>query len=129
MEEIYPYPKDPHEHPHAYTLYNIPGIGLAFDACNTVAKHLFDDLGCGPPGTTHPPTIHYDALGTSGGPWQPGAWIPIDQPRQPVTLTAPAKNITDMPPEERAELKAALEAAELAERAESIRHSDVKEGD
>lgn len=124
MDEIYPYPKDPHEHPLAHTLFNITGIGLSFDACNTVAKHLFDELGCGPPGTTHPPRIKYDALGSSGGPWQPGAWIPMDEPRQAVVVTAPAKDVSKMTPEELAELKAAIQARELAEQAGTLHQGD-----
>lgn len=127
MEEIYPYSKDPHEHEHAHLFYNVPGLGLGFDAANIAATHIFDHLGCGAPGTTHEPAIKYDALGTGGGPWQPGEWIPIEQPRKQVVATAPDIKVSDMTAEQLAELKAAIAAVETAQAAGTISHSDEKE--
>ena len=61
--------------------------------------------------------IKYDALGGSGAPWEPGMWIPVEDDRMQVIATAPDKDITAMSQAERAELRAALDAADDAERA------------
>lgn len=119
-DEVYPYPKDPHQHEHAYIFFNAAGLGLNFDDSNTLAGHVFDELGCGPPGTMHEPKIKYDALGSDGGPWKPGEWIRMEQDRRQVGVTAPAVPIDAMTPEQRAELKAALLAAEVAEAAGAL---------
>lgn len=124
MTEIYPYPKDAHEHPYAFVFYHAAGLGLNFDASNDLAKHVFDYLRCGPPGTVGEPTIKYDALGTDGGPWKAGTWIGRDESRREVVVTVPAKSVKDMTPEERAELRQALEMAEVAEQAGTLSHSD-----
>ena len=121
---IYPYPKDENEHPYAFVFFHAAGAGLDFDGCNAMARHVFDDLGCAPPGSAHPPKIHHDALGTDGGPWKEGAWQDVEKPRIVVVATAPKKDVTAMTPEERAERRAALDAAEVAEQALTNRHSD-----
>lgn len=126
-EQLYPYDKDPHEHEYAYVLYNAAGLGLDFEACNVLAKHLFDDLKCGPPGTLGEALVHYDALGTNGGPWRRGKWRPIDEPRAEVVATAVDKNVSDMTEEELAELKAAIAAVETAKRSGAIGDSQPAE--
>ena len=123
-DRLYPYLKDEHEHEHAYVAFNIPGVNLSFDAANIVAEHLFDKLKCGPPGTMGEPEIHYDALGTTGGPWQQGEWKPISQPRAQVVVTAADKPVSDMTDEELAELEAAIEAVKTAKRSGAIDNSD-----
>lgn len=117
MTDTYPYDIDPEYHHLAWTVFNAAGTRHDIETCHGIVTHIFDDLGCGPPGTAHPPRVKYDALGSSGGPWEPGAWIPAEDQRAQVTATAPDKDVTAMTPEERAELKAALEAADAAERA------------
>ena len=116
-DDIYPYAVDPDYHPLTNAIFKAGGTQHDIDTCHAIAKHIFDDLGCGAPGTAHEPKVKYDALGSSGAPWEPGVWIPVEEARASVVATAPDKDITAMTPEERAELKAALEAAEAAERA------------
>ena len=55
-----------------------------------------------------------------GGPWEAGAWIPADQGRASVRVTAPSVDIGAMTVEEREELRAALEAVDVMERANSL---------
>lgn len=130
MTDTYPYAIDDDYHPLSWTIFKAGGTQHDIDTCHNIATHLFDDLGCGPPGTAHEPRVKYDALGSSGAPWEPGVWIPVEDERAAVVATAPDKDITAMTAEERAELKAALEAAEAAEQAGATkRHSDErKEG-
>ena len=85
MNEPYPYATDPEAHPLAWVFFYIAGIATTLDVANAMAKHVFDDLGCAPPGTEHTPVIKYDALGGSGAPWEPGMWTPpcatVNKPR------------------------------------------------
>lgn len=60
--------------------------------------------------------MKYDALGGSGAPWEQGMWIPADENRMQVVATAPDKDVTAMSDAERAELRAALDAADDAAR-------------
>ena len=117
MSDLYPYPKDEHEHEFAFVFYNTAGLGLNFDACNLLAKHVFDDLKCGVPGTTGEPEVHYDALGTQGGPWRQGEWKPISEPRYVEPMPV-AVDVTALSADQLEILK-----AQIAE-AESKRHSD-----
>lgn len=117
MNDPYPYETDPESHPFAWVFFYIAGIATTLDVANAMAKHVFDDLGCAPPGTEHEPNIKYDALGGSGAPWEPGMWIPVEDDRMQVIATAPDKDITAMSQAERAELRAALDAADDADRA------------
>lgn len=117
MSDLYPYPKDEHEHEFAFVFYNTAGLGLNFDSCNSLAKHIFDDLKCGPPGTEGEPLVHYDALGTQGGPWRQGEWKPITEPRYVEPMPIPV-DVTALSEDQLEILK-----AQIAE-AESNRHSD-----
>lgn len=122
----YPYETDPTRHEYAWALFNAAGIRHDIDACDALAKHLFDDLGCGPPGTTHEPRVKYDSLGGSGAPWELGSWIPVDEDRVTVTATAPVVDVTAMTDEEAAEWQAALDARRDALRADATtRNSDA----
>lgn len=123
---IYPYAVDPDRHPLAWVFFNVAGTAkFDLDTADTLAKHVFGDLACGGPGTAGEPQIIYDALGSSGGPWELGAWIKADEPRRKVRTTAPDKDVTAMTEEERAELRAALEAAEDAARAGAINSDET----
>ncbi|HCD3016523.1 TPA: hypothetical protein NJV68_002435 [Corynebacterium striatum] len=124
IDDIYPYDKDPDRHPLSWVFFNA-GFALTLDAAEKMAKHVFEDLGCGGPGSAHPPVVKYDAVGSSGAPWEPGVWIPFDEPRMSFVATAPDKDITAMSAEERAELREALAVAESMDAAK--RHSDVNE--
>lgn len=117
IEDVYPYHIDPARHRLAWVIFNAAGVRHDLETCEAIAKHIFDDLKCGPPGSAGDPTVKYDALGGSGAPWEPGRWIPMSEGRLQVVATAPPKDVTAMSWEERAELRAALEAAEDAERA------------
>lgn len=115
----YPYENDPTRHEYTWAIINAAGIRHDLDACEALARHLFDDLGCGPPGTTHEPRVKYDALGGSGAPWELGSWIPADADRMTVTATAPAVDVTDMSDAEVAEWQAAIDARRDALRADA----------
>ena len=58
------------------------------------------------------PTVKYDPLGSAGGPEDPGAWIPIDQPRKKVDagLGEFPSTVDDLSAEEKDRLLAALMA-------------------
>lgn len=127
-DDIYPYPTDPQYHEYAWVLFNAAGTAHNIDTCSAIATHIFDHLGCGPPGTTHPPKVKYDALGGSGGPWEPGEWIDVDDDRAVIIATAPDKNITDMTDTERAELRAALDAADTAAHTTKTSDDETREG-
>lgn len=116
MSDLYPYKKDPHEHPFAFVFYNAAGLGLNFDSSNALAKHIFDDLKCGPPGSAGDPVVHYDALGTAGGPWRTGVWIPVDEPRMRVDEPAVDRPVADMSDDELEKLKAQIAAVEASKK-------------
>lgn len=123
--EIYPYDIPMGYHPLAWVFFHAAGMSMDLDTAQVMAKHVFDDLGCGEPGTSHNPSIKYDALGSGGGPWEPGVWIPAGEGRMQVVATAPPVDVTAMSVEQRAELQAALDAAADAEAADAIkRNSD-----
>lgn len=122
MADVYPYEKDPDRHPNSYVFFNVPGVArFDLDSAETLAKHC-EALGMGPPESAKESELIYDALGSSGAPWEPGRWNKPEDGRMKVTTTAPNKNITAMTPEERAELKAALQAADDADRAGANQH-------
>lgn len=126
--DIYPYEIDDQYHPASYLLFNAPDLPrTSVEVASNTMKWLEAQGVDLTPGKTHAPKWKYDALGGSGAPWENGIWIAIDEDRAPVVATAADKNITDMTPEERAELRAALEAAETAHRAGAVRHSDDTE--
>ena len=58
------------------------------------------------------PAVKYDPLGSTGGPEDPGAWIPIDQPRKQVDsgLGEFPSTVDDLSVEEKDRLLAALMA-------------------
>ena len=58
------------------------------------------------------PAVKYDPLGSAGGPEDPGAWIPIDQPRKKVDtgLGEFPSTVDDLSVEEKDRLLAALMA-------------------
>ena len=58
------------------------------------------------------PAVKYDPLGSAGGPEDPGAWIPIDQPRKQVDtgLGEFPSTVDDLSVEEKDRLLAALMA-------------------
>lgn len=124
--DIYPYPIDEQYHPRAWMLFNAPDMPR-FDVktAASVMKHLEDTLQVDlTPGALGPPKGKYDALGSDGAPHDNGRWIGADEDRAPVVATAADKNVTDMSAAERAELRAALDAADTAHRAGSAHHSD-----
>lgn len=128
-EDTFPYPVDDKEaHPLAWVFFYAAGLSMSMDAASDMARHVFDDLGCGAPGTDHEPTIKYDGLGGSGAPWEPGMWIPVDEERMTVTATAPDVEVTAMTDAERAELRAALDAAEDVARVRKAEENRVFDG-
>lgn len=124
--ETYPYDIPEDKHPLAWVFFNAGGISPDLDTAEALAKHVFDDLGCGAPGTAHEPRVLYDALGGSGGPWEPGAWPTVEEGRMLVVATAPPRDVTAMSDAEAAELQAALDARRdaLAAGAVGGGHSD-----
>ena len=118
--EIYPYEKAPDRHELAWVFFNAGGIAPDLDTAERLAQHVFDDLGCGEPGTAHEPRVLYDALGGSGGPWEPGAWPSVEDGRTLVVATAPPVDVTRMSDEQAAELQAALDARQDALRAGAV---------
>ena len=121
MDNLYPYPHDPNYHPLAWIFFNAGHIPFSIEQAHALAQHTFDNLGCGAPGTAAGPAIKYDAVGGSGAPWEQGKWIPLDEPRAEVSVTAPSTSLSEMTAQERAELRAALDAADIAEAAGSLR--------
>ena len=120
MDDIYPYPVADDSHPLAWVFFNAAGFRFDLESCEKLAAHVFDSLKCGAPGSDGAPLIKYDGLGGMGGPWEAGAWIPADQGRASVRVTAPSVDIGAMTVEEREELRAALEAVDVMERANSL---------
>lgn len=131
-QEIYPYPIDESDeyHPRAWMLFNAPGTPRpSVEVASNILRHLEDSLAVDlTPGAVGPPKLKYDALGSAGEPWEHGLWIPADEARAPVTATAVDKDVTAMTAEERAELQAALDAAEIAVRASAVHNEEAREG-
>lgn len=121
MNEVYPYEMDDSYDEWSFSFFNIPGApSFGIEVADVIAKHV-RSLGFGGPGTAHPSLIKYDALGTSGGPWEPGRWIKMDEDRMFVQATVPDKDISDYTDEDIAEAEAALRALKAAKRADAVR--------
>lgn len=122
MEEqnyIYPYEVDEEYHKWSYCLFNVPGVPrLQLETCSVIMKHL-EDLGFVGPNVSHPSKLIYDALGTSGGPWENGTWQGVDKPRASVTLTVPEKDVSDYDDADIAEMERVLNTLKSVKRAES----------
>ena len=115
---LYPYPRDGQYHPWSFLFFNMPHLTIRdIDACHRMATWVFDTLGCGGPGTVADPSVKYDALGSSGAPWEEGRWIPAARERSPVQVTTPDTDLTQMGEEELAEYIANAQAALVAKRA------------
>lgn len=127
MEDIYPYQVADNHHPLSWVFFNAGGLSLDLETAEALARHVFDALGCGKPGSAAVPSIKYDALGGSGGPWEPGVWIPVKDARMGVSVTVPHVDVGAMSEAERAELRAVLDAADDAARASSL--IDTKGGE
>lgn len=118
VDELYPYPRDGQYHPWSFLFFNMPHLTIRdIDTCHRMAVWLFDTLGCAGPGTSQAPSMKYDALGSSGAPWEEGGWIPVDNERTPVQVTTPEKDLTAMDEVELAEYIANAKAALVAKRA------------
>lgn len=117
LDDVYPYERDPDSHEYAWVFFNAAGVRHDLETCNALARFVFDELGCGAPGSSGPPRLKYDAVGGSGAPWEPGRWIPVDHDRMVVTATAPAVDVTAMSEAEVAEWQAAIDARRDALRA------------
>lgn len=122
IEDLYPYQRDPQHHPLAMLFFNSP-VKADLEVCDALAKHVFDRLDCSPPRN---PEVKYDALGSSGAPWEPGAWIKDTDDRMTVHVTVSEKPVAEMDAAERAKLRHELDAAEDAEQAGTLgeRHGD-----
>lgn len=125
----YPYPIDTTggNDPLAWMLFNVPNAPrFDMDTCNAIMAHL-EALGADlTPGVIHDPKLIYDGLGGTGAPWENGVWIPADQPRMQFTTTAPPVDVTAMDDAERAELRHALELAEIADKSGANPHREGK---
>lgn len=121
--ELYPYPRETQYHPWSFLFFNMPHLTIRdIDACHHMAVWLFDTLGCTGPGTAGVPQVKYDALGSSGAPWEEGVWIPTDRERTPVQVTTPVeKDLTEMDEIELAEYITNAQAALIAKRAGTAR--------
>lgn len=117
LEELFPYPRDPAFHPLASLFINMPHLKLDADAAHATATWVFDRLGCAGPGTASTPTVKYDALGSSGAPWEYGVWIKAEAERVPVEVTTPEVVLTDMDEAALAEVISNAQAALVAKRA------------
>jgi len=117
LATIYPYRREPGHHPLAPLFFNSV-VKADLEVADALAKHIFDRLGCSPPRN---PSVKYDALGSSGAPWEPGAWIDATAERMAVHVTVSEKPVADMDAAERAQLRRELEAADAAERAGTLR--------
>ena len=87
-----------------------PGIRL--DKTNKRIHGTFTHGGLYSVTVTIFPAVKYDPLGSAGGPEDPGAWIPIDQPRKQVDagLGEFPSTVDDLSVEEKDRLLAALMA-------------------
>lgn len=119
----YPYPVEDGNHKHAWVLFNVPDAPrFDLDTANAVCAHL-ERLGVDlTPETTHDSEIIYDALGGVGAPWENGVWQAADKPRMEFTTTIPAVDVTAMSEAQRAELKLALDMADIADASDANPH-------
>lgn len=119
----YPYPVEDGNHQYAWMLFNVPDAPrFDLDTANIVCAHL-ERLGVDlTPETTHASEIIYDALGGVGAPWENGVWQPADKPRMEFTTTIPAVDVTAMSEAQRAELKLALDMADIADASDANPH-------
>ena len=87
-----------------------PGIRL--DKTNKRIHGTFTHGGLYSVTVTIFPAVKYDPLGSPGGPEDPGAWIPVDQPRKQVDagLRAFPTTVDDLGADEKDRLLAALMA-------------------
>lgn len=116
-DEIYPYQVHPDHHPLAMLFFNSP-VKVDLDVADALAKHVFDQLDCSAPRN---PQIKYDALGASGAPWEPGAWIGADKDRMTVEVTVQDKPVEEMDDDELAALERDLNAVKDARRAGTLK--------
>lgn len=129
LADVYPYETDPDRHEFAWIFFNVPDMAKAdLDTADRMARWVFDEMGCAPPGTVHAPTKKYDACGSSGAPWEPGEWIDADDDRKTVSVTVPELDVGSLTRDEReaylAEVAAMVRAADDAERADTKRQRD-----
>lgn len=84
-----------------------PGIRL--DRATGTLSGVFTDSGIYEVTFAFGPSVKWDALGTVGGPGNPGQWIDVNSPRAVAEpdLSAPAK-VSDLPDSEKAQLLAEL---------------------
>lgn len=120
IEELYPYPRSADFHELAFLFFNGP-VKMDIEVADAMAKHIFDRLDCSPP---REPSVKYDALGSAGAPWEPGAWIERDAERMTVTVTVPEKPVAQMDDAELAALRRDLDAAEVARKAGTLGGDD-----
>lgn len=127
--DVDPYPYDIDtsggNDPMAWMFFNVPNaprndLETANSYCAQL-RALGVDLT---PGATHEPRIIYDALGGTGAPWENGIWQPADRPRIKFTTTAPSVDVTAMDEAQRAELRLALEMADVADKTGANPHKD-----
>lgn len=116
-EGIYPYEAHPEHHPLAMLFFNSP-VKADMEVADALAKHVFDRLDCSPPRS---PSVKYDALGTSGAPWEPGAWIEAGKDRMSVEVTVQDKPVAEMDDVELAALERDLNAVKDARRAGTLK--------
>lgn len=116
-ERIYPYQVDPEHHPLAMLFFNAP-VKADLEVADALARHVFDRLDCSPPRN---PVVKYDALGSSGAPWEPGAWIDADAERMTVEVTVQDKPVSEMDDDELATLERDLNAVRDARRAGTLK--------
>lgn len=130
MDAIYPYPVDADSHPLAWIFFNVPGAPrFDIDVANTLARHLETGLGIDlTPDVTHPASIKYDALGGTGAPWENGIWIPREESRMTYTTSAAPVDVTAMDSAQRAELRQALELADIADASGANPHTGEENG-
>lgn len=122
--ETWPYPIDVNYHPLAWVFFNAGNIPFDIIQADALARHVFDNLQCGAPGSAGDPLVKYDALGGTGAPWENGEWIAVDQPRAMVVATAPSVDLGSMDAQSRAELRAALDAADIAAAANALQKEE-----
>lgn len=125
LDHIYPYDKASDRHPLAWVFFHAAGLQLDIDVADALAKHVFDKLGCAGPGTASEPVIKYDALGSTGAPYEPGAWIDRSKDRLQVATTMPEKSVTQMDDEEFVEAQHALIIEAAARRARAADQTDT----
>ncbi|ATW62879.1 hypothetical protein FGG65_gp17 [Corynebacterium phage phi673] len=119
----YPYPVDGDNHEYAWMFFNITNAPrFDLDTANIVCAHL-EKLGVDlTPEATHDSEIIYDALGGVGAPWENGIWQEASKPRMEFTTTVPDVDVTAMTEAQRAELKLALDMADIADASSANPH-------